>query len=339
MNRPKQQQWRELYQAAIAVKELAPWQWMLEGDIFGVQEPESKAIGFVSVMGSLGEHLAIAAYVGAHNIHAFWHILNTRNDDTAPQELLELYHLQASFEDREFLQPNDQRVIKSLKLKFRGRQAYPCFRAYHPAKHPWYISAEEARLLIVVLQQLLEVAPRYKSTPDPFADYDAEHFLVRVKTDAGWQDQDMHIPPPPRTMPEIQVDQTLLATYRTLPQSRGHLEIDLFLMMKPVSDTKSDRPFYPYALLILDPRQDFIIATDLQQPVPDLDSMYAQVPMAIVRQLAGAGVRPQSIHLSSARLYELLKPHELSLGFGVQHQTRLPMLERAKASLRNFPGW
>jgi len=338
MNRPKQQQWRELYKAAIAVRELAPWEWMLEADVFGVQEPETGEIGFVSVMGSLGEHLSIAVYMGAQNIHDFWYILHTRDDTAGPQRLLELYHLQASFEDREFLQPNDQRVIKSLKYKFRGPHAYPLFRAYHPAKLAWYISAEEARLLIVVLEQLLEVAPRYKSTPDPFGDYDAEHFLVRVKTEEGWQDQDMYIPQPLRRSIAVQLDQPLLATYQAIPQSRGYLDIDLFMVMKPVTDAKSDRPFYPYALLILDPQQDFIIAMDLQEPLPDLDSMYAQVPMAIVHQLAGVGVRPRSIRVTSPLLYGLLKPHEKALGFGVQHKSHLPMLEQAKASFERFPG-
>jgi hypothetical protein len=59
---PTPSEWRKLYQAAIRVKEIASWDWMTETDIFGVQGPETDEIGFVSIMGMLGEHLAVAVY-------------------------------------------------------------------------------------------------------------------------------------------------------------------------------------------------------------------------------------------------------------------------------------
>ena len=55
-------QWRRLYEAAVLVKELSPWQWMTETDIFGVQDPETEEIGFVSVLGLLGEHFGVSLY-------------------------------------------------------------------------------------------------------------------------------------------------------------------------------------------------------------------------------------------------------------------------------------
>ena len=48
--------WRRLYEAAIRVKELAPSEWMFEDAVFGVQDPETGKLGFVSVMGQVGEH-------------------------------------------------------------------------------------------------------------------------------------------------------------------------------------------------------------------------------------------------------------------------------------------
>ena len=37
---PTMDSWRSLYEAAIQIKELAPWQWMFEGQVFGVQDPD-----------------------------------------------------------------------------------------------------------------------------------------------------------------------------------------------------------------------------------------------------------------------------------------------------------
>jgi hypothetical protein len=50
-NSPTIEEWRELYESAVRVKELAPWEWMTEADVFGVQNPETDELGFVSVMG------------------------------------------------------------------------------------------------------------------------------------------------------------------------------------------------------------------------------------------------------------------------------------------------
>ena len=50
---PTNEQWRRLYETAALVKELSPWKWMTEIDVFDVQDPNTEEIGFVSVMGML----------------------------------------------------------------------------------------------------------------------------------------------------------------------------------------------------------------------------------------------------------------------------------------------
>jgi len=67
---PTLNEWRKLYQAAIRIKEIAPWEWMTETDIFGVQDPETDEISFVSIMGMLGEHLSLAVYRGGEGTAA-----------------------------------------------------------------------------------------------------------------------------------------------------------------------------------------------------------------------------------------------------------------------------
>ena len=47
-------EYRRLYEAAIALKQKAPWEWMQEDEIFGVRNPETHEIGYVSIMGALG---------------------------------------------------------------------------------------------------------------------------------------------------------------------------------------------------------------------------------------------------------------------------------------------
>jgi hypothetical protein len=68
---PGFQEWRRLYESAVRIKEISPWEWMTETDIFGVRSPETGELGFVSVMGMLGEHYAVSLYLGSEGIHGF----------------------------------------------------------------------------------------------------------------------------------------------------------------------------------------------------------------------------------------------------------------------------
>ena len=119
---PTLNEWRKLYEAAMQVKEIAPWEWMEEIDVFGVQDPETEELGFVSVMGMLGEHFSLAVYLGPEGLYRFREFQEM--GASAPAEaLLEIPHLQASFEDRNELTQKDRDQIKKLGLKFRGRRA------------------------------------------------------------------------------------------------------------------------------------------------------------------------------------------------------------------------
>jgi hypothetical protein len=101
-HQPTSQQWRDLYACAIHINKLAPWEWMTETDIFGVQSPETGEIGFVSVMGMAGEHYAVSVYRGPQGLYGFWDLQHMPPFES-PQRLLEIPQLSLSFENRELL--------------------------------------------------------------------------------------------------------------------------------------------------------------------------------------------------------------------------------------------
>jgi hypothetical protein len=97
---PSLDQWRLLYDLAAKVYALAPWEYMEETDLLGVTDPVSGETNFVSVMGALGEHLALALYLGKPGLRGFWDM--TRQPSTSdPGLLLETPQLQLTFEDRQ----------------------------------------------------------------------------------------------------------------------------------------------------------------------------------------------------------------------------------------------
>ena len=96
---PTTENWRKLYALAERVKALAPWDWMEEADMFGVRNPDTDELGFVSVMGTLGEHFAVALYLGSEGLDGFQE-MESGGLGTNPLVLMGVPQLQLCFSDR-----------------------------------------------------------------------------------------------------------------------------------------------------------------------------------------------------------------------------------------------
>ncbi|MDQ3754185.1 MAG: hypothetical protein M3371_05570 [Acidobacteriota bacterium] len=286
----------QLYEAAVRVKELAPWEWMEESDIFGVQQPETGELGFVSIMGMAEEHFAVALYQGAEGLYGLWDLASGDLEEN-PQRLLEIPQLQASFEDRDGLDKQDREVIKKLGLKFRGAHAWPMFRSYRPGFMPWFVTAEESRFLTLALEQTLAVAPRVRENPDLLVDEDDEEdesYLVRVPA------------PEPVSIPVV-LDVETVGQLKQLPQRDFELEIDLLAMPTPIGE-RGERPSLPYLLLLADARSGMIIGFELMKVESSLAEMQGQIPLKLSHTLAQAGTVPTEISVRSEMLLQLLNP-------------------------------
>lgn len=327
---------RPLFELMNRVRDLEPWQWMTETDIFGVQHPDTGEIGFVSVMGEAGEHYAISAYRDARGLYGFWHMQDV-GPNMQPEDLLRTPHLQASFEDREMLDARDYQIIKSLGLKYRGRNAWPQFRSYRPGYAPWFIEKYEAEFLRYILEQVLVVAPRVQQQPkllDPQGDH---HYLVRVAQRDGdtlkWEDQIMPIENPAPSEITIDIEPGLFEMVEQLPRARYRLEADFFMLYSTVGE-RDERPYFPYALMMLDTTHDILLTTELLSPIPSLAAMWAKLGPTVLKQLIQHGAVPSEIRVSDKLLFSVLQPFAKALKLKVKRVRRLPMLDRARMELQ-----
>jgi hypothetical protein len=329
--------WQRLYEVWNQFKQIAPWEWMNETNIFGVKDPDTGQLGFVSVMGALGEHYAIALYLGQEGLYGFLAMLQA-GPNIPPELILNVPQLQASFEDRDTLHERDRKLIKQLGLKFRGQQAWPMFRSYRPGFAPWFLEANELRFFTHALEQAREVVTRYGHNwailpTQPL------HYLVRVarphKGTLIWEDQHMPVPPPQPAQIQLRWDTQAIASLKKLPRLGSKVEMDLFMLPSAIRDA-GDRPYYAHNLLLVDRQSGFILGQDLLQPLPSLFEMFGQVPMYVVRQIARLGGLPKEIWVSSPLLRQLLPTLTDELGIKLKTADRLPMLDSARQELFRF---
>jgi hypothetical protein len=334
-NQPSIEEWRRLYEAAIQVKRQAPWEWMTEADNFGIRDPNTGGLSFVSVMGMLGEHFAVALYPGADAFYQFLDLEET-DDMMAPEAVLEIPQLQVSFEDRNMLHQRDREIIKSLGFKFRGRNAWPMFRTYKPGFLPWFLDREEARLLACALEQLLEVAPRFREEPSLLRPLEEESFLVREPRRDGsyivWTDVIIRVPPPEDVAISIVMDLGALEELKDLPTHRFSMEIDLFMVPTGIRE-RSSRPYFPFMLLLVEATSGLAMGFELLKANPSLQEMWGQVPGRVVQKLADLGTIPEEVRVSSPLLFQLLQPVTDRLGLRITQVDDLPALEAARDEL------
>ena len=334
---PTLEEWKRLYDLMAQVKELAPWDWMEEDDIFGIQMPETGELGFVSVMGALGEYFAVAVYQGAKGLGGFWN-MHSLGPKLTPEFALQVPQLQASFEDRELITKDDREVMKKLGLKFRGAKAWPQFRSYRPGCIPWLIEEDEAKTLIYALEQLLEVAPRFMENPNLFTPTKTEHdYLVRVNKDGRWEDTIKHITFREEKTLDLLMNEEALEHLRAMMPGKLTLEIDLYMMNEPVQEKRGERPYFPFMLMLADHDSGMILGVDLLTPLPSMEAMWSEVPAVVVEKLAD-GLPPQEIQVKDDMLYLLLQPVAEEVGFSLKKQSRLKMIEHARRELKNFMG-
>ncbi len=332
---PTVEELRRLYELAGKVKELAPWEWMEEDDIFGVENPETKEIGFVSTMGLLGEHRAVAVYVGAKGLYGFLE-LEGEDLEIDPFALLDIPQLQVSFESREILEKRDRDEIKKLGLKFRGNGNYPLFRSMGSGYLPWFITSAEARFLIFALEQTLEIAPRFEEDPDILTvedDPGGDIYLVRIteKEIGGlvWRDEMKRIREPEPERISFELPRETIDRLKKYPQNKEMIfEIDLIRSPTPVLDS-NQRPFVPKMLMMAERQSRFILGMEFLEPAENTAKSLDLVANSLLNIWSRHKVMPKEILVGSDMVYRLLKGFSQKLNVTLRQTNDLVAIDEA----------
>lgn len=336
---PNNQQWVRLIESAGRIKQLAPWQWMREDEIFGIAHPETGEIGFISVMGARGEHLAVSVYLGASALARFLALQQAPRGvlDEHPEFLLEIPQLQASFEDRGDLEDWDRQLLRSLNLKFRGRKAWPRFQSFRPGFMPWRLEPEEIIFLALALEQLEQVAPRLKADRSVLSGEEPGTLLIRScragKRNTGeWKDRYERVPPPEFPQVQLAWDPGDVNKLKRMPPREDILEVDFFQFPGAIGP-KGERPQAGYILLSLHAQSNLIFGAQTTGVTESIEHMWGQIPGLLLSRLVEPGLRPREIHVQSRMLQNVLQPAFKELGTQIVLKPVLKKLRAAKREL------
>jgi hypothetical protein len=252
-----------------------------------------------------------------------------------PERMLEIPQIQLSFEDRANVADHAYETIRSLGLRFRGKNAWPQFQSFRPGYAPWRLEKDEMRTMAAVLEQVLEVAPRVRSDPGLLESEDPEVFLVRVPSGDGenvWQDEYRRFSPVTVENVAAPVPELDLARLNKLERSSAVLEVDFFMTPAMIGE-KGTRMLNGYALMAVEDNQGMVIGLEVLTAEPDVLAMRGMLPTVLAQHLLKAGLLPSGIVIRYDLLGDLLYPFSQALGCELYQSEVLPNLDPAKQDL------
>jgi uncharacterized protein YecA (UPF0149 family) len=321
--------WKALYQAAKEFREIKPWQWMTETDIFGVQNPLTGEVGYCCVMGELGEVLAMSVYLGTGGLQGYISIIEELVEPDDPDSMFVQDCLMVSFEDRDGLEKEDMALIKKTGLKFSGKRAWPLFRRYEPGFFPSPIAGEDVKYLTAVLQQAKGVCLRLKEDKNLLINPEENVYLVRVP-DSGrdsWVDAWMPPAPLQKIYASARVDELrILKIQKIAKHSPVTWEVDFFFAPTPI---EGERPYFPYTIMIADSGTGYIHDVYLS----DTSTHTSVFPERFLSCLEKTATIPSTILARKDETVSLLQPITLKLGIKLDKTGKLPAIDNARISM------
>jgi len=330
--------WRRLYEVAGKVRELEPWRWMEETDIFGVQDPEGDEVAFVSIMGLLGEYHAVALYLGPGALAQFWQMQEATAGEQVADIMMGVPQLHAAFGKKRELDRKEKEVVQRLGLSCKGADAWPRFLSFRPGWAPWIVEAREARLLTLVLEQLLQVAPRVQQDRRLLLAMADDDYLVRraggADSAGGWTDTHRTFPPAAVTM-RVTVPNALMDAVRQLEPSGNTVEIDVYPMSTPIGE-KGERPQVPYGLMAVDAESGFVLGVELVTVETTLEALWTEIPAKFLSMVQKAGIRPRTIAVRNPSLFMVMDHMCRELEIEIKPDSVLPALTHVRHDLDGF---
>lgn len=282
---PSAEQYARFYALAKRILAEAPWEYLEENQVVAVERNAAET-DFVSVMGALGTHFAVAVYPSLVCLDTFMTI------DQLPQHeagdlFFELPQHQLVFGSKSDLFPGEREAVEASGIRFKNGK-WPSVQAFVPGYFPWRAGAKGLETLCATLEQLLAVLD--DEAEIPFAHGMDEPFLTRFQKDGAWHTE-MRTHEPKIFQYAIELPQDLLSAVQALPVRVMCMEIDCFPMMARFGK-KGERNVCPRHLMMVDRASRFVFPPDLISPEEGKTWAFATAIPKILSQFAKLGFRP-----------------------------------------------
>lgn len=322
---PTMEQMKELYEVANVIKMLKPWERLWDTDIISIQLPDREEPVFCSVLGKGGECYGVLVYTGYESMSGFYRMIEAKN---VPGYILMSYQncLACNFGDRNELSEKDYKVVKELGFNFRGKNQWIYFKSHKTGFYPWYISCEQADILIETLQNFA-MAYKYIIENKIEVNFKNHKTLLRMYSTEkeSWLNSEAPMPvmPPMECKKIIATDELYVAKLKKQKKNSIEIEMDLFYVPASVQENKDEIPYYPRMCIIADKTNGIII----DQYLLNADDQEEQIFMGMFHDLVMQHGRPQTICVRDDKIERYLNDICHKIGIKIKKCSALEMID------------
>lgn len=327
----------EMLDLAFQYKKTKLWKFLGDDELVAVELSDGE-IGYLCVMGMLGEHLSLALYVGAEGFQSYREIRKgiyaAGIREFSPFDtLLTQDCLQCSFEKKDQLSDYALKRVRAYTkehgISLRGRSAFPCFTKYHPTWAPGPFTTEreqqqicEAFEAAIALSEMLKVSAKTE-LGIVLLDHETKTLPFLVRERGQWRMKQTEVPAEPvnRYSYPQGINEVTVARLRKI-KKRGMLECGIRFIPSVVYEDEWDEngedrdkedtetktmeefpAFFPTVLLCIDPQSGYSFNVE---PTLNYHDEPERLLNAFTTMLLEENYCPRSIHAVDERTMEFL---------------------------------
>lgn len=298
----KLEEWRALYDIAIKLKELKPWETLWDMDLITIIESNKKEPCVCSIMGKGGECYGIAAYYGLDSIKGFFEMAYSSE---MPSHQLIRYqnNVMCNYGNRDELTTKERDIIKKLDLKFRGKNNWIYFRTFESGYAPYMPDRDEVLQFTRILKHVYMAIDSLNKGMD--IDFKNGNTLMRKFDDENniWVNSEEAVIMPDMDYPvPILKDELLINRLKKQRQDDSILELDIAYLNSAINDREYDKPLIPRLCMLVDARRGLVLSQNMVTPGDDVVDLIFET---VVNYIIQRG-RPKSIVVRDAYMASIL---------------------------------
>lgn len=327
----------KLYELAFAYRKTKVWKKLWDNQLFAIELPGG-GVGYCSIMGRAGEHVALGLYPGEDGLQSYCLAAEAAEEDSIIRQVekaLAQNCVMCSFENKDGLWDYEIKEVKAYcaahSLTLRGQHVWPKFQRVLPRHLPWTMQEETDRAwMAAALEAGLEVAQQLASKTaaqlglQSGAPFDRDIPLL-VKTDTGYDWRTTALPPRRETVyPEAGIIYDLPLKRAAATKRRTEIWVcDIISSIQPVSDEENlasgkmphQAPYFPWLQIVYDMFQDCILDCAM---CPEREDYTEFFPNRLLDLMEKFG-RPRKLLVTSDRSAALYARLAARLGINYQH--------------------
>ncbi|MBV9342271.1 MAG: hypothetical protein JO159_15475 [Acidobacteria bacterium] len=319
---------------------MQPWNLISETELVLVRDPITQETCYCSMMGVLGQVVAMYAYIGAESLRLFRKMES--QEISGPGEFFGGQHsVYVEFVAKRELEPEDRRLFAAVGHRQTAKGS-PIFRAIRPGFRPWFVTEEEGQTLAEAIRAMIttcSIVSKFGGEVPYWQQADTFPLLTRVERKGDKPEFRVELTkcglPPEPPLPAVQLrDEQLHELRHSDYIVRGVMEIDYFISTALIG-RRHERKALGCVALAADADTGIVFPPEIGSPAASAGDLLV---CAIIKAVRSAHALPQEIRVQNPRLKECLGPVSELCGFPIKVVRSLPAVTDARAHLERRLG-